>query len=102
KHKVIVITYQPLTTPIKAPKLEKKENLEIHRVSWFGTGWFHKLEPYAALELFYLFPGLFFATFFFLLKQKGEIDVIHAHGFVCSLITRSEERRVGKECRSRW
>lgn len=87
-HKVIVITYQPLTTPVKAPKLETKEGLEIHRVSWFGIGWFHKLEPYAALELLYLFPGLFFAVLFFLIKRKEEIDVIHAHGFVCSLITR--------------
>ena len=28
-------------------------------------------------------------------------DVVHHHGGAC-ILPRSEERRVGKECRSRW
>ena len=33
-------------------------------------------------------------------KSTNLIDPIHQ--FVITKITRSEERRVGKECRSRW
>ena len=87
-HNVIVWTYQPLTTPVKAASYEKREGLEIHRISWFGMGWFHKLEPYPAIELLYLFPGLFLHLFWFFLHRRKDVDVIHAHGFVCSLVTR--------------
>lgn len=55
--KVIVLTYQPLTTPAKGPAVEKREGVEIRRIKWFGMGLFHRLEPYAILELLYLFPG---------------------------------------------
>lgn len=85
-HKVFVITYQPLTTKVHAPKLGKKENLEIRRIRWFGYNWFHKLEPYPLLEFLYLFPGLFIYSFFFLLKNRKKIDVIHTQGFVPSAV----------------
>jgi len=87
-HIVKVITYQPITTKAKGFKLEKKENLEIHRIPWFGHNLFHKLVPYPLLEFLYLFPGLFFYSFFFMLKNRKEIDVIHAHGFISSFITK--------------
>lgn len=87
-HKVFVITYRPLTTKVKGKKLEKKENLEIHRVQWFGYNLFSKLEPYPLIELLYLFPGLFVYSFFFLLRHREEIDALHAQGFIASLIGR--------------
>lgn len=85
-HKVFVITYQPLTTKSKGKKLEKKENLEIRRVQWFGYNLFPKLEPYPLIEFLYLFPGLFIYSFFFLLRHRREIDVVHAQGFIASLV----------------
>ena len=85
-HKVFVITYQPLTTKAKGQKLEKKENLEIYRVQWFGYNLFPKFEPYPLIEFLYLFPGLFIYSFFFLLRHGKEIDAIHAQGFIASLV----------------
>ena len=42
-----------------------------------------------------------------LVAQMGEDDLLHAalrqsHRGIARRLTRSEERRVGKECRSRW
>src|ERR1035437_8784642 len=34
--------------------------------------------------------------------QAGEFEVVELHGGIVHTHTRSEERRVGKECRSRW
>ena len=86
--KVIVLTYQPLTTPVKGLPVEKRDGVEIRRINWFGIGLFHKLEPYPIIELLYLIPGLLINCIGFFLTRRNEIDVIHAHGFVCSLITR--------------
>src|SRR5690606_41447866 len=33
---------------------------------------------------------------------RGKFTLIFAISFIASIILRSEERRVGKECRSRW
>lgn len=85
---VYVLTYQPLTTKAKGLAFEKKDNLEVRRVSWFGHNFFHKLEPYPVIEFFYLFPRLFIAAFCFMFKNHKKIDVIHAHGFIAAIITR--------------
>lgn len=87
-YRVYLLTYQPLTTRAKGARLEKKENLEIHRVPWFGKGFFPILEPYFPLVFLYLFPGLFLKSLFFYLKHRREIDVIHAHGFIAAAITK--------------
>lgn len=79
-YRVYVITYQPLTTPAKGQKVEKKDGLEIRRIPWFGRNWFHKLEPYPLLEFLYLTPCLFAYAFFFLFRNYRKIDVIHAQG----------------------
>lgn len=86
--RVVLLTYQPLTTKTKGLPYEKKGNLEIYRVNWFGLGWFPKLEPYPILEMAYLFPGLFLKSFSYYLKHHREIDAIHAHGFISSLIVK--------------
>lgn len=87
-HMVYVLTYQPLTTKAKGLKLEKKKNLEVRRIPWPGFNLFHRLEPYPLLEILYLAPRLFCATLCFLFSHRNSIDVIHAHGFIASLITR--------------
>lgn len=86
--RVVLITYQPLTTDVRGPQYERQTNLEIYRVGWFGLGWFPKLEPYPFLEVIYLFPGLFLKSLFYYLKHHQEIDCLHAHGFVASLIVK--------------
>jgi glycosyltransferase involved in cell wall biosynthesis len=85
-HKVFVITYQPLMTKVRGKKIEKRGNIEIHRISWFGNNWFNKLERYPIFECIYLFPGLFMYSFFFLLKKKKIIDVVHTQGFIASFV----------------
>lgn len=87
-HNIVLISYQPLTTRAKGAPYEKRGNLEIYRVSWFGYNLFHKLEPYFFATFFYLFPGLFFKSLGFYLKKYKEIDVIHAHGLTAALIAR--------------
>ena len=85
-HKVFVVTYQPLTTRLKAPGIEKKGNLVIRRISWFGHNWFPKLEKKPFLVCLYLLPGLFIYSLIYALKYK--VDVIHTQGLVPSLLGR--------------
>jgi len=85
-HRVYVLTYQPLTTVAKGLKLEKKENLDIHRIWWPGFSLFHKLEPYRILEFLYLTPWLLIRSFWFLLRNTKKINVIHAQGFNAAFI----------------
>ncbi|MCK4325185.1 glycosyltransferase family 4 protein, partial [bacterium] len=87
-YQVFVITYQPLTTKAQGLKVEKKKSLEARRVPWFGYNWFHKLEVYPFLDFLYLTIGLFFSSFFFLLKRKREIEIIHAQGLSTAFITK--------------
>ncbi len=87
-YKVFVITYQPLTTKARGLRVEKRENLQIHRIPWFGHNLFHKVEAYPLLDFFYLTTGLFFFTFFFLLRHNNKIDVIHAQGLNAAFITK--------------
>lgn len=86
--KVVLVTYQPLTTNASGLSYEKTGDVEIYRVSWFGRGWFTKLEPYFPLVFLYLFPGLFLKSFFIFLSRRKEIDVIHAHGFVAAAVSK--------------
>lgn len=84
-HKIYLITYQPLTTNARGPKFEKRGNLEIHRIRWFGQGWFPRLERYFPLVFLYLFPGIFFKSLVFAIQRRKEIEVIHAHGFAAAM-----------------
>ncbi|MCL4487294.1 MAG: glycosyltransferase family 4 protein [Chloroflexi bacterium] len=87
-YRVFLLTYQPLTTRAKGERIEKRGQLEIHRVSWFGNGWFPILEPYFPLVFLYLFPGLFLCSLIFYARHHREIDCIHAHGLVAAAIAK--------------
>lgn len=82
----LVITYQPLTTRAQGAKHEIGNGYEIIRVSWFGMGWFNKLESKFVLSFLYLFPGLFLKSLFWYLKNHKKVYCIHTHGLVSALI----------------
>jgi len=96
-HKIFVITYQPLTTKLKAQGLELKQNMIIRRIGWFGHNLFHRLEPYPLLEFIYLTPMLLGYSLFFFFRYRNEVDVIHAHGlnaaFVAKVVTKAFNKR---------
>jgi glycosyltransferase involved in cell wall biosynthesis len=88
RHKIhsILITYMPLTTKAKAPVYQRFDDWEIYRQNWFGNGWFDTLENYFPLSFAYLFPGLFWKSFWYYHKHNKEISCIHAHGLVAITI----------------
>jgi len=88
KYIVTVLTYQPLTTPIKAKGREKKDRLLIYRFNWPGYGlftYFEKLPP--IFNFLYLTPYLFLRTLLYLLKHP-ETEIIHAFGLSSAFIAR--------------
>lgn len=76
---VDIVTYQPLTTPVKAPAFEQHGRLRIHRIAWPGEGLFHKLESKPILQFLYLAPRLFLGGLFHICF-RARPDVINAHG----------------------
>ncbi len=86
KTKAIIVSYTPLTTPIKSPWYEKKDNYEIYRMPWFGNGWFPKIEHNPILTSLYLVPGLLFLSLYVGIRRRNEIRVVHSHGFAAGLI----------------
>lgn len=85
---VYLLAYQPLASSVRGEKIEKGSNFEIHRVSWFGNGWFNKLEKRYLLSFIYVFPGLFVKSFIFAIKKRKEIDCYHAHGLIAAMIVK--------------
>ncbi len=84
--KTILVSYQPLTTPVKAPFYEKNSDYEIYRMPSFGVGLFPKIEHNPLLTFLYLVPGLFLLSFIVGIFRRREIGVIHAHGFAAGFI----------------
>lgn len=96
-HQVFMITYQPLTTKIKAPRFESRKKLEIRRVEWLGYNLFHKLEPYPFMEFIYLTPILLLHSCLFLIRHRTDVDVIHAHGLNAAFVTKVLASLFGKK-----
>ena len=86
RQDVQVITYMSVTTRAKAPRNETKGSVQIHRVKWFATGLFRRLEPYPPIEFLYLMPGLFVSCFFYLARHGKSVRILHAHGLVAGFI----------------
>jgi glycosyltransferase involved in cell wall biosynthesis len=76
-----VLTYQPITTAVKAPAFEERGNLRIFRIPWFGQNLFHKLESRPLFQFAYLAPRLLLGAFWRVILE-GKYDVIHAHGLI--------------------
>lgn len=80
KWQVVVLTYQPLHTPVLGKWAEFSENLTIYRLPSF-RGLFYKLLKMPFLEFLFLEPLLFLTTPLILLKY-GQISVVNAQGII--------------------
>jgi glycosyltransferase involved in cell wall biosynthesis len=78
--KVVVLTYQPLHTPILGKWIEKKENLVIYRLPAI-RGLFYKFLSSPLLEFLFLEPLLFLFTPFLLLLNPN-IRTINGQGLI--------------------
>lgn len=83
---VIISTYQPLASKIKASKVEREKGLTIYRMPWPGFNLVHRLFPYPILEFLYLFPGLFSISLYSLIKHVKEVRIIHGQGLVPTIV----------------
>jgi glycosyltransferase involved in cell wall biosynthesis len=79
-HKIQVVCYQPLNTPVRGSPYETSEGMEVRRISWFSNQLFYKLERSPLAEFAYLTPMIFWFTTLLLLRPRRRPDVIHAHG----------------------
>lgn len=84
----LVVSYQPLTTRARGPAIERRPDITIRRTPWFGYGWFPRLEAYFPLQFLWLFPGLWFASLRYYLREYPTIAVIHAHGLIAATIVK--------------
>ena len=87
-YHVTVLTYQPLTRPVRGEAHEYGDHYEIHRMPWFGMGWFNKLEHIAPLVFLYLFPGLCVFSLIYYRRHHKQVHAIHAHGFAAAAVAR--------------
>lgn len=83
RHKVFVLTYQPLMTRVSWKFFEKKDDLSILRIPWI-PGFFYRLVSKPLLEFLYLSPALFIVFPFVFIWQKS--DVIHTHGLIAGFL----------------
>ena len=78
---VNVLTYQPITTPnVRGERVEKRNNLVVHRFQWIGFNLFGKLEKYPFVNFLYLTPYLLVRSFLWMLFNSKKVDVIDEIG----------------------
>lgn len=82
--KVVVLTYQPLNTPILGKWIEKDTSLTIFRLPVL-RGVFYKLLKVPLVEFLFLMPLLFLTTPIVLLMNH-EIRVVNAQGIIAGFI----------------
>lgn len=75
-----VYTYRPLELKKGASKLEKRENLEVHRINWIRGNWVNIFENNPPMRFLYLTVALLLHCFWFMLFNHKKIKIIHAHG----------------------
>ncbi len=85
-YKVLVVTYQPLTTRVKGLRHEVDGTVEIYRIPWFGHDWFTVLEKIPLGAFFYLVPGLLLFCLYLIGWKKRRVDVVHAQGTVAGFV----------------
>lgn len=85
-YKFYVLTYQPLITNDYGSIMEKGKGFRVYRLPWVRMNLFLFFAKFPFFEFLYLFPGLFFLGFFFLLFNQSKIDTIHAQGLVAGAV----------------
>ncbi|MBI2018530.1 glycosyltransferase family 4 protein [Candidatus Daviesbacteria bacterium] len=86
KHQVFVRTYKAMGVKNRGETEEEGKFLKIHRFWWPDFNLIFKLEKYPVLKFLYLFTGLFFDCFIFMIKNSKKIDVIQSHGFIAAMM----------------
>lgn len=86
--KTTVLTYKPLSIKSQYLKVEKENNLTIHRFWNYGIGIFDKTTPFPLLQFLYIVPSLLINSLLYSLAHKKDFDIIHAHGFAAAFIAR--------------
>lgn len=86
-YRVYVITPQPTITKVLGDRIEKRGNLIVHRIYWFGH-LFYRLDSHPLLKFLYFAPMQLIWSLFFILKHYKEIDVIHAHGVISAFVAK--------------
>jgi len=81
-----VYTYQLLRLKKKAPKLEKRKNLEVHRINWVRGNWDNIFENNPFMRFLYLTVPLLMCCFWFMFFNHKKIKIIHAHGINAGFI----------------
>ena len=80
-YRVTMLGYQPLSTDIRAPGIEKRDNLIIYRYRWLGNNLFIFLTQLPPIFNFlYLTPYLLLRSFIFMIFNHQKIDVVHVFG----------------------
>ena len=83
---IYVYTYQPLELKKKASKLEKRKNLEVHRIAWISGNWASVFQNYPLTRFLYLSVMLLIYCFWFMFFNHKKIKIIHAHGINAGFI----------------
>lgn len=88
--RVEVLTYQPIVTrgARGARREQRGERTRIRRMRWPGGDRFHRLLDRPLVCALYLCPGLLWMGFWYLLRHRREVNVIHAPGFNAALVAR--------------
>jgi len=81
-----VYTYQPLKLKKRASKLEKRKNLEVHRIAWISGNWANIFENNPLIRFLYLTISLLIYCFWFMFFNHKKIKIIHAHGINAGFI----------------
>ena len=88
-YRVTMLGYQPLSTNIKVPVVEKRRNFVSYHYPWFGNNLFIALTQFHPIFNFlYLTPYLLIRSFFFMTTRYREIDVVHVFGLSPAFIGR--------------
>ncbi len=82
-----VYTYQPLKFRKSVSKLEKRKNLEVHRINWIRGNWANVFENNPLMRFLYLTVMLLVYCFWFMLFNHKKIKIIHAHGMNAGFIS---------------
>src|SRR5256886_15368881 len=76
--------------------------LQLRRVRGLRVGEANSFDLLTSDQVLGIFDSLTFAFFFVMLVLSSIALLVGGIGVMAIMMVRSEERRVGKECRSRW